>query len=1263
MKISMTLNKDTEQIVKTMQSNLTAKSNLVVLTKVNQDVIVTTEEGQVLGALLTTDFDDKNGRNVFANRDVFNGLINEKGEITVIRYAPLHGHSGYSMLDGASHIEDMAKVSEFAMALTDHGNMFGSLDFYKKMKKANKKPIIGCEVYSESRTGEMEAYHLILLAETTQGYHNLMKLVSKAHENKYRKPQVKYEWLRQYKEGIIVTSACLGSEVDQAIINGNVDEAREVIREMVDIFGTNHYFIEIQRHDIEEEKIVNPTLLQLAKEFGLKVIATADSHYTHEEDREAQEILLCISTATTMENEKRMVLPGHRYHIHSSEEMEELFSDMPEVLDNTLEIAERCQVDIELGKNYLPHFDVPAPFASDKEYFIHLCKEGFKERFEGTPAFKDPVYHERLDYEISVINKMGFPGYFLIMWDVVKFAQSNDILVGPGRGSACGSLVAYVLNITDVDPIPYGLLFERFLNEDRYSMPDIDTDFPDNRREEIIEYCRQKYGEKSVARIMTVTRLTAKSVIRDVTRALGYSYGLGGKLSSAVPNEPGMTLAKAMDASVELRDLYENNPDATRIMDVAFKLENTPKTTGIHACGVVISSNDVDERVPTFLSEDEDTGRMVLTTQYDKDQNEECGLLKMDFLGLRTMGVLEEAIRTTNLRRVNKEKKERLTSTTIPTADVGMYQNISHGNTAGIFQLEQPGMTKFMKQLFSDADAEAAFTREEFYNRLFAGIALYRPGPMDEIPNYLNNMANIDNMTYDAPELEPILKSTYGIIVYQEQCMQIVRDLAGFSRGQSDIIRKGMAKKQKALLDEYEPAFLYGSEEKNIEGCLKRGIPEEKAKVIWDKMIKFSEYAFNKSHAVGYSYVSAKTGYLATYYPVEYLTATMNSFISKGERIKKYISVAKKQNIQVLPPDINKSKEYFSVDGDSILFGLKGIRSVGKTSLAIINERKRGGKFEDMKSFVVRMSIHQEITSRALQSLIFAGALDCFAGTRKEKLLVMDEVLSMGKFIRDNQRNRKATLFLIPDILNDSLFSYDLPGKDELDNEMKLEKEKEYAGFYITGHPLTAYQSSLTQSNYMQISDIIDDLDEKMELKGTDTLDVRGRFAIAGVITEDVNTFYTKKSGEPLKVFKLEDETGDISCTAFSKTIYKNQGLFEKGQLLFAEGHISVNEGEYRFTIENVFDLHDMRHFDSPSSYLVVGNKDVKTARLQYKEVRELAQHYTETMLNTNKPRVKLFFQQGNKIFDMKLTVPYTVQTQQAMADIVGKRGVKAQYQ
>lgn len=1221
--------------------------------KTGNDITVTTENNEFVQTVKETECLD-----LFKTRNHFKAIV--KGDsLEVVRYAPLHGHSGYSLLDGASHIHEMVEKAEHQMAITDHGNMFGALDFYKKMKKAGKQPIIGEEFYSENRHGEKLRHHLLLLAETNEGYKNLSKLSSLAYENVYYKPQLTYDWLKQYSKGIVATTGCMSGEVAQAILRDDVKEAEAVIESMVSIFGKNNYFVEIQRHGIDEESVLNSTLLTLAKKYDLKVIATVDSHYTQEEDRNVQEILMCIGTKKQMNDPDRMKFDGGGYHIHSSQEMEELYADMPEVLDNTLDLADRLNMEIELGVYHMPKFDVPAPFKNEETYFVHLCKLGFEERFKGTDKHTDKEYVERLRFEMSVINDMGFPGYFLIMWDVIRFAHSQDILVGPGRGSACGSLVAYVLRITDVDPIEYGLLFERFLNPDRKTMPDIDTDFPDDRREEVIEYTRSKYGSDAVARIVTFTRLTAKAGVRDVTRVLGYPRSLSDKVSKTIPSTPGMTFEKAFEESVEFKGLYDSDEQVKEIVDVAIKLENMPRNTGVHACGLIIAPSAATDFLPQFVQEDKDTKQMIVTTQYNKEEVEEAGLLKMDFLGLRTMGVLSHAIDMVTERRL-KNGEDKMDVDGIPLRDLGVYNHISQGKTAGVFQLESPGMTSFMKQLFQDVKElpQTEDTGRELFERLVAGISLYRPGPIDEIPNYINNMLNSDDISYGIDKMEDVLKTTYGIIVYQEQCMRIVRDLAGFSRGQSDTIRKGMAKKQEDLLNEYGPYFIYGSKENNIEGCIARGIDEEQAKEIWKKMIKFSKYAFNKSHAVGYSYLSAKTGYLATYYPTEYMTATLNSFINKADKIQKYMAVSKKQNIKILPPDINRSEELFSVDGDSIRFGLKGILSVGKASGRIIEERNARGLFVDFNDFTVRMLTHSTITRTVLESLIFSGALDFFEGTRKEKLMIVDELLNYSKFVRDSNKEDYPTIFALPEFSNDSLSKVRVGTYGEMEKELKLEQERKYAGFYITEHPLDSYKETLKKSKCSEIMGIVDFVEDEMEKKNVETYEPRTRYAIAGVIS-NLETYYSKKTNEPIKAFDLEDSTGMVSSVAFSTVCQENKELFRNGQIVYAEGYVKADDRGIQFTINQIVDIHEIRRFGDPHCYVLTGARDTAKAREQFKEVRD----FCKKLPANRKKVIEIGFIQDGKYFDMKLKVPTGMKTQLELKRIVGDTNVQVKFE
>lgn len=1221
-------------------------------------VQLTSETGECVGELAASLFTDANGDSLFKRRPKFRGELKPDGTLSVIRYTPLHGHSGYSMLDGASKIKDMAKVAEHAMALTDHGNMFGAVDFYNTMKKAGKKPILGCEVYAETIDGEKKGNHLLLLAETTKGYKNLVKLVSLSNENKKGKfNYVTYDMMRTYSEGIIATSACLGGEVSQNIMQGKDADALIVATEMQSIFGKDNYFVEIQRHDLPEETIVNPVLTDIAQTINAPMIATADSHYTHEEDREGQEVLMCLSTNDTMTNPDRFKLTGNGYHIHSSVEMAEKFKDMPEVLDNTLDIAERCEVDLDPGEIFMPQIDVPKPFTSEDEYFKHLCWEGFKNRFESTSAFTSDEYKERLEFEMGVITDMGFPGYFIITWDVIRYANENGILVGPGRGSACGSLVAFVLGITDVDPIPYGLLFERFLNPDRYSMPDIDTDFPNTRREEIIEYTRQKYGERSVARIVTYSTLSAKRVIRDVTKAMDYPFAFGGKIAEAIPSKPNTSLNDAFKESTEFRRLYEEDDDAKRIIDMALQLENLPRNTGIHACGLIIAPQTVDTYVPTFYAEDKETGVQQLTTQYDKDQVEEMGLLKMDFLGLKTLGVIEESISLTNEYRRTIGMGD-ITMRSIPVDDVKTYKNIAKGNTSGVFQLEGPGMTKTIGQILDGVELETVESDEEYLLRLIATISLYRPGPMDEIPNYVKNMKDVDSIDFELPAMKERLEETKGIIVYQEQVMQLVRDLAGFSRGQSDIVRKGMAKKVPGLMEEWGKAFIYGSDEKNIVGCVPNGIDESVAKGIWDKMVKFSDYAFNKSHATGYSFVSARTGWLATHYPIQFFTAMMNIFVEEKEKAQKYLATAKKLDIPILQPSVNYSQEMFSVDGDSIRFGLKGISHVGQTAKMIIKERDSNGLFASMQDFVVRMIVSHKLNRTTLGNLILAGGLDDFDGSRLEKTRALEGFLELGKFIRDSRQNRRATLFDISGTLSQPLFNPDMSNAEEMKEEDKLAKERELAGFYITGHPLSEYQMSINEGNYILMSDLIDELEERMETQG-DSFGSRKKISIAGVVTE-VKTLYTKKTGDPLKVFTLEDETGSIECLAFSDLIQEKRGLFQENDLLFLEGRVKVDEGQITFMTSAVEDLHVFKQNNHPTRFRVIGNKNKKEARRQYKWLIEWATTLPEW--KKHQQHVPLVFVQDGEEYDMGIRIPYGYNELKAIKEVVGTSALKADY-
>jgi DNA polymerase III subunit alpha len=796
----------------------------------------------------------------FKRRKKLKAVVKEISEnellMQIIHWADLHRHSGFSLLRATNRIKDIVEKTEYVGALTDYGAMFGIVEYYKQMKKAKKKPILGFEAFTESIDGEKNSNQLVLLAMNLKGVKNLFKLTSLGFENVYGEtPHISYDMLRKYSEGVIATSAGLNGEIPRRLLADDYEGAKRVALELSHIFGKENFYIEIQRHGIEEEDIVNPQLIQLARELGLKIVGTTDSHYTNKEDAKDHEILLCLHDKTTLDDDNRTVFPGEGYHLHTVDEIEALFADIPEALDNTLEIAEKCNVELELGKVNMPHFKVPAPYKDESAYFQYLCWKGFEERFKGTEKFNSEEYRERLQFEMDTINRMGFPGYFLIVWDFVDFAKRRGILVGPGRGSACGSLVAYVLRITEVDPIEYGLLFERFLNVDRISMPDIDIDFEDKRRGEVFDYVKQEYGEESVSKIITFGTMAARMVVRDVARVLGKPYSLGDRIAKAIPQKPKMTLKKAFEESPEFKKMYEEDPEVREVVDIAMKLEGLPRNMSQHACGVIIAPSAVTDFIPQVWIENEETGEKEPTTQFTMSECEEMGLLKMDFLGLRTMGVVSTAIKDINARR-KEEGKEPIDFLSIPTDDIKVYDFISKGNTAGVFQLEGNGMTKFMQELFQDAHTyldikdkeERRKIGRQLFERVIAGLSLYRPGPIDDIPNYIQNMLNPENITYELPALEPILRNTYGIIVYQEQVMFIVRELAGFSKGQADTIRKAMGKKKKEILDEYEEYFIYGSEKMKIKGCIANGIPEDLARKIWLKLKKFGEYAFNKSH-------------------------------------------------------------------------------------------------------------------------------------------------------------------------------------------------------------------------------------------------------------------------------------------------------------------------------------------------------------------------------------------------------------------------------
>lgn len=896
-----------------------------------------------------------------------------------MNFTHLHVHTEYSLLDGSNKIQEyVARVKELGMdsaAITDHGVMYGVIDFYRAAKAAGINPILGCEVYvapgsrfdREAGSGEDRYYHLVLLAENNQGYSNLMKIVSKGFvEGFYYKPRVDIEVLEKYHEGIIALSACLAGEVAKYLTRGMYEDAKAAALRYQDIFGKGNFFLEMQDHGIPQQQTVNQQLLKMHKETGIDLVVTNDVHYTLAEDAQPHDVLLCLQTGKKLADENRMRYEGGQYYVKSPQEMEMLFPYATEALENTHKIAERCHVEIEFGVTKLPKYDVPEGYTS-WEYLNKLCFEGLEERYQ--PVTRE--LRERLDYELSTIKNMGYVDYFLIVWDFIKYARDNDIMVGPGRGSAAGSLVAYTLGITQLDPIRYDLLFERFLNPERVSMPDIDVDFCFERRQEVIDYVVRKYGKDRVVQIVTFGTLAARGVIRDVGRVLDLPYAQVDAIAKMIPQELNITIDKALQMNPELRKAYEEQEDIHGLIDTAKRLEGLPRHTSMHAAGVVISQKDVDEYVPLSRAQDGS-----ITTQFTMTTLEELGLLKMDFLGLRTLTVIQNAV-----HQIERTTGKLLDMQQIDYNDKKVLDSLGTGRSDGVFQLESAGMKNFMKEL-----------KPQSLEDVIAGISLYRPGPMDFIPQYIRGKNRPDTISYDCPQLEPILKPTYGCIVYQEQVMQIVRNLAGYTLGRSDLVRRAMSKKKASVMEKERQNFVYGNPEEGVPGCIANGIPENVANKIYDDMIDFAKYAFNKSHAAAYAVVSYQTAYLKYYYPVEFMAALMTSVIEMPNKVSEYIQVCRQMNIRILPPDVNRGIYGFSVDNGAIRYGLSAIKSVGRPVIeALVEERENRGPYLSLKDFIQRLT--GVVNKRAIENFIKAGAVDCLEGNRRQKMTVYAQIV------------------------------------------------------------------------------------------------------------------------------------------------------------------------------------------------------------------------------------------------------------------------------
>ena len=1151
-------------------------------------------------------------------------------------FAHLHVHTEYSLLDGSNKIaEYVSRVKELGMtaaAITDHGVMYGVIDFYKACKKEGINPVIGCEVYvapgsrfdREQSHGDDRYYHLILLAENDTGYANLMKIVSRSFtEGFYYKPRVDLELLREFHEGLIASSACLAGEVAREIARGNMDGAREAAKRYLGIFGEGNFFLELQDHGYPEQQTVNAELLKMSRELGIPLIATNDCHYTYAEDAEAHDILLCVQTGKKLADENRMRYPGGQFYVKSEEEMRQRFPYAQEALENTQRIADRCHVEIEFGVTKLPRFDVPEGYDS-WTYLNKLCGDGMDRRYPGWKENEDLC--ERLSYELNTIRQMGYVDYFLIVWDYINYARENGIMVGPGRGSAAGSIVSYSLGITDIDPIRYSLLFERFLNPERVSMPDIDVDFGFERRGEVIDYVTRKYGKDRVMQIITFGTMAARGVIRDVGRVMDLPYGYVDSIAKMVPQELNITLEKALKQSPDLRKSYEQDERVHKLIDMSLRLEGLPRHASVHAAGVVICSEPAEDLVPLARAQDGST-----TTQFPMTTIEELGLLKMDFLGLRTLTVIQNAVEMANrsieaaggaypsyepapggiagaARPAGNPLGDRPVSMdALDYADPGIYRYISSGKTDGIFQLESGGMQSFMKEL-----------RPENFEDIIAGISLYRPGPMDFIPQYIAGKNNRSAVRYACPQLEPILQPTYGCIVYQEQVMQIVRDLGGYTLGRSDLVRRAMSKKKQSVMEQERRNFVYGNPAENVPGCVSRGIDEKVASGIYDTMMDFAKYAFNKSHAACYAVVAYQTAWLKYYYPMEFMAALMTSVIDHPTKVASYILACRAMKIRILPPDINEGEAGFSVSAHGsragvsarggykgapgsgggtgahpetgpeadpaqkggeagIRYALTAIKGVGRPVIdAVVAERRLRGPYRDLRDFLTRMAAQEkDVNRRTVENFIKAGALDGLGGTRKQLMSVFPRILDSLQSAKKNDMAGQMTLFDIADEEDKKDYEIRMPDVGEYPDDLRLAFEKEVLGIYVSGHPLQAYESLWRRHVTAKAADFSLDTDgtaaesardEAAALAGQTAAPAAGngrlfdrQNAVIGGIVSEKKIKYTK-NGEVMAFFTIEDLTGSVEVIAFPRAYEAAADLLEEDARVFVQGRVSLEE-------------------------------------------------------------------------------------------------------
>lgn len=1081
-------------------------------------------------------------------------------------FVHLHAHTAYSLLDSSNKIDEyVRRVKELGMtaaAITDHGNMFGVIDFYRACVKEGINPVIGCEVYvapdsrfsREKTYSDDRYYHLVLLAENDTGYRNLMKIVSRGYtEGYYYRPRIDLDLLRENHEGLIGLSACLAGEIPRAIMRGMQDEADAAALRFVEILGQGNFYLEMQDHGISEQTTVNMALMSMSRRLGIDLVVTNDIHYTYADDVESHDILLCLQTGKKLADEDRMRYTGGQYYVKSEEEMHKLFPYASEAVENTQRIADRCHVEIEFGNYKLPHYEVPEGYDS-KSYLVKLCNDGLARRYPDA----DEEIRQRLEYELGVIEKMGFVDYFLIVWDYINYCWTHDIPVGPGRGSAAGSIVSYCLRITDIDPIKYDLLFERFLNPGRISMPDIDVDFADDRREAVIDYVSEKYGKSHVVQIGTFGTMAARGVIRDVARVMDLPYNYASDLAKMVPMELGITLSEAIRVNPDLHKLYDSDDQVHHLLDMCMRLEGLPRNTSTHAAGVVICPDDAEKFVPLACR-----GDGPVNTQFTKDTVEELGLLKMDFLGLRTLTVIRDAC-----EMVEENYGTHIDIDHIDYDDPKVLDLIGSGNDEGVFQLESAGMKSFMKEL-----------KPRSLEDVIAGISLYRPGPMDFIPQYIRGKEHPEEITYITPELEPILSATYGCIVYQEQVMQIVRNLAGYSMSDSDNIRKAMSKKKQYVIDENRDIFVNGNAEKNIPGCVARGIDEGSANALYDSMVDFAKYAFNKSHAACYAMVSMQTAYLKCYYPAEFMAALLTSVVGRPDKVAQYIMTCRDMGIDILPPDVNEGGIGFTARDGHIRYTLTAIKSVGRPIIQkIIAERNLRGQYKNFKDFLVRVGEGGDLNKRVVENLIKAGALDSFEANRHQMLMIYESLMDDVQKDRKKNAAGQMSLFDMTGGQDATLLGIKLPPVSELPKEELLQYEKEVLGIYLSGHPIEEYQKlwetyiTNTTADFKVITQSEDEegatadvpLDINFNPVGEDGEPAAGqeerlhgdqRVTIGGIIAE-CKIKYTKND-KIMAFVTLEDMLGSVEVIVFPKTYEQYRDCLTENGMVFISGRVS----------------------------------------------------------------------------------------------------------